>query len=183
MLRRVVFLLLFLVGFTVMAYAGLPPGRLLPDVPISGAGGKKLDLKKYRGNALVVTLIATTCDHCAEVLEVLKKLQVEEGARGLRIVAAAGDEHAEVLVGPYASQHRLNFPFGYVDRAALMKLANVTPKDRPFVPIMMFVDAKGFVRVQMFGNDRLLEKPEKIIRDTVRELMKEPGMVVTTSKK
>jgi hypothetical protein len=117
------------------------------------------------------------------VLEVLKKLQVEEGAHGLRIVAAAGDENAAVLVGPYASQHRLNFPFGYVDRAELMKLANVTPKDRPFVPIMMFVDAKGFVRVQMFGNDRLLEKPEKIIRDTVRELMKEPGITVTADKK
>jgi len=179
MLRRAALLL----AITVMAYAGLPPGRPLPDLPISGAGGKKLDLKKYRGSALVVTLIATTCDHCGAVLDVLKKLQVEEGAHGLRIVAAAGDENAEALVGPYASQHRLNFPFGYVDRATLMKLANVTPKDRPYVPIMMFVDAKGFVRVQMFGNDPLLEKPEKIIRDTVRELMKEPGIIVTAGKK
>ena len=63
-----------------------------------------------------------------------------------------------------------------------MKLANVTPKDRPFVPILMFVDAKGFVRVQMFGNDPLLEKPERIIRDTVRELMKEPGIIVTAAR-
>jgi len=39
------------------------------------------------------------------------------------------------------------------------------------------------VRVQMFGNDPLLEKPERILRDTVRELMKEPGITVTTSKK
>src|SRR5450755_4775141 len=113
MLRRVVFLLLSLMGLTVMAYAGLPPGRPLPDVPILAPSGKKLDLKKYRGTALVVTLIATSCDHCADVLEVLKKLQVEEGARGLRIVAAAGDENAALLVGPYATQHRLNFPFGF----------------------------------------------------------------------
>ena len=62
MLRRVVFLL----ALSVMAYAGLPPGRPLPDVPISGAGGKKLDLKTYRGKALVVALISTTCDHCAD---------------------------------------------------------------------------------------------------------------------
>lgn len=181
MLRRVVFLL----ALSVAAFAGLPAGRLLPDVPISGVGGKKLDLKKYRGNALVVTLIATGCEHCTEVIEVLKKLQAEEGAHGLRIVAAAGDEHGEIVAGPYASQHHLNFPFGYVDRAALMKLANVTPQDRPFVPIMMFVDAKGFVRVQMFGNDPLLQKPERIIRDTVRELLKEPGITtaVTADKK
>ena len=179
MLRRI----LLILGLTVLAHAGLPPGRLLPDVPISGVGGTKLDLKKYRGKALVLTLIATSCEHCTEVLEVLKKLQMEEGAHGLRIVAAAGDENGAVVAGPYASKHHLNFPFGYVDRAALMKLANVTPQDRPFVPIMMFVDAKGFVRVQMFGNEPLLEKPERIIRSTVRELLKEPGITVTVDKK
>src|SRR5579863_9154566 len=178
MLRRVVIFL----GLTVMAYAGLPPGRPLPDVPISGAGGKKLDLKTYRGKALVLTLIAISCKHCATVLDVLKKLQVEDGPRGLRVVAAAGDENAAAMFGQYASQHQLNFPFGYVDHPALIKLANVGPKERPFVPILMFVDAKGFVRVQIFGNDPLLEKPERIVRDTVRELMKEPGITVTTSK-
>ena len=179
MLRRIIFLL----ALTAMAYAGLPPGRLLPDVPISGARGKKLDLKVFRGKALVLVLISTTCKHCADVLDVLKKLQMEQGPRGLRVVAAAGDENAAAVVGPYASQHELNFPIGYVDRAELMKLANITPKDRPFVPIVMFIDAKGFVRVQMFGNDPLLEKPERILRDTVRELLKEPGIIVTTSKK
>ena len=179
MLRRAVIFL----GLTAVAYAGLPPGRPLPDVPISGAGGRKLDLKTFRGKALVLTLVAISCKHCATVLDVLKKLQEEEGPHGLRIVAAAGDENAAATFGSYASQHQLNFPFGYVDRAALIKLANIGPKDRPFVPIMMFVDAKGFVRVQMFGNDRLLEKPERIIRDTVRELMKEPGITATTSKK
>jgi thiol-disulfide isomerase/thioredoxin len=179
MLRRVVFLL----GLTVTAYAGLPPGRPLPDVPISGAGGKKLDLKKYRGKALVLTLIATTCEHCTEVVEVLKKLQTEEGAHGLRVVVAAGDENGAAVIGPYATAHQPNFPMGYVDRPALMKLANVMPKDRPFVPIMLFVDAKGVVRVQMFGNDPLLEKPEVIIRSTVRELLKEPGITAATTKK
>ena len=98
-------------------------------------------------------------------------------------MAAAGDEDAAAHFGQYASQHQINFPFGYVDHAALIKLANIGPKDRPFVPILMFVDAKGFVRVQMFGNAPLLEKPERILRDTVRELMKEPGITVTTSKK
>jgi peroxiredoxin len=166
-----------------MSYAGLPPGHPLADVPISGAGGRKLDLKTFRGKALVVALVAISCKHCATVLDDLKRLQVEQGPRGLRIVAAAGDEDAAANFGQYASQHQLNFPFGYVDHAALIKLANVGAKDRPFVPILMFVDAKGFMRVQMFGNDPLLEKPERILHDTVRELMKEPGITVTTSKK
>ena len=105
MLCRVVFFL----GLTVMAYAGLPPGRPLPEVPISGAGGRKLDLKTYRGKALVVALVAISCKHCATVLDVLKKLQVEQGARGLRIVAAAGDENARespVMVSAPAAKPR-----------------------------------------------------------------------------
>jgi hypothetical protein len=177
MLRRV----LFLFGLTVVAYAGLPPGRPLADVPISQAGGKKLDLKQYRGKALVLTLISTTCVHCAEVVDLLKQIQEEQGAHGLQVVVAAGDDNGAVVIGPYAAAHKPNFPLGYVDRAALRKLANLTPKDRPFVPIMLFVDAKGAVRVQMFGNDPLMAKPGTIIRSTVRELLKEPG--ITAAKK
>jgi hypothetical protein len=62
-----------------------------------------------------------------------------------------------------------------------MKVAAIGPKDRPFVPIMLFVDARGAVRVQLFGNDPLMKNPEGIIRSTVRELMKEPG--ITAAKK
>jgi hypothetical protein len=41
---------------------------------------------------------------------------------------------------------------------------------------MLFVDARGAVRVQLFGNDPLMQKPEGIIRSTIRELLKEPGL-------
>lgn len=172
MLRRV----LFLLSLTIAARAGLPPGRPLPDVPISQAGGKKLDLKQYRGKSLVVALISTTCADCAEVLDVLKQIQQEQGPHGLQVVAAAGDDNGAAAIAPFAAEHKPNFPFGYVDRPALRKLANLTPADRPFVPILLFVDARGVVRVQMFGNDPLLKKPEGIIRSTVRELLKEPGV-------
>ena len=162
-------------------YAGLPPGRPLPDVPISQAGGKKLDLKQYRGKALVLTLISTTCVHCGEVIDLLNKIQQEEGPRGLQVVVAAGDDKASALIGAYAAAHKPNYPFGYVDRPGLIKLADLKPKVRPFVPIMLFVDAKGVVRVELFGNDPLMTKPEGIIRSTIRELLKEPGL--TAAKK
>jgi hypothetical protein len=177
MLRRIVSFL----AFTVVAYAGLPPGRLLPDVPVSQAGGKKLDLKQYRGKALVLAIISTTCQDCGEVVDLLKHIQAEQGPHGLQVVVAAGDPNAATAIGPFAAQHKPNFPLGYLDRPAIMKVANVGPKERPFVPIMLFVDARGAVRVQLFGDDPLMKKPEGIIRSTVRELMKEPG--ITADKK
>ncbi len=173
MLRRV--LLLF--TLTAVAYAGLPPGRLLPDVPVTQMSGRKLDLKQYRGKALVLAIISTTCKDCGETVDLLKLIQTEQGAHGLQVVVAAGDPNAAAVLGPFVAAHKPNFPIGYMDRAAIMKVASVGPKDRPFVPIMIFVDARGAVRVQMFGNDPLMQKPESIIRSTIRELMKEPGIV------
>jgi hypothetical protein len=177
MLPRFVILL----GLAAVAYAGLPPGRPLPDVPILQAGGKKLDLKQYRGKALVLMLIATTCAHCTEVVDLLKQIQIEQGPHGLQVVVAAGDDNAAEVIGSYATEHKTNFPLGFVDRAGLRKLANLAPKDRPFVPIILFVDPKGIVRVQFFGDDPLMRSPEVIIRGTVRELLKEPG--ITPAKK
>ncbi len=175
------FRVLFLLSLTTLVYAGLPPGHTLADVPVSLPGGKKLDLKQYRGKALVLTLIATTCQHCGEVVDLLKQMQQEQGPHGLQVVVAAGDDNAATAIGPFAAAHKPNFPLGYVDRSALRSLANLSLKERPFVPIMLFVDARGAVRVQLFGNDPLMQKPEGIIRSTIRELMKEPG--ITAAKK
>ena len=172
MLRRV----LFLFTLTALVYAGLPPGRNLPDVPVSQLGGKKLDLKQYHGKALVLAIISTTCKDCGEVVDLLKQIQTEQGSHGLQVVVAAGDPNAQRTLGPFAATHKPNYPLGYLDRPAIMKVANVGPKDRPFVPIMLFVDARGAVRVQLFGNDPLMQKPESIIRSTIRELLKEPGL-------
>jgi len=175
MLRRV----LFLFSLTAVAYAGLPPGRPLPDVPVSLVGGKKLDLKQYRGKALVLAIISTSCKDCGAVTDLLKKIQTEQASHGLQVVVAAGG--TEKVIGHFAAAHKPKFPLGYLNRPAIIKLANLGPKDRPFVPIMLFVDARGVIRVQLFGNDPLMLKPEGIIRSTIRELLKEPG--ITAAKK
>src|ERR1700739_2222641 len=106
MLRRVVFLL----ALTVAAYAGLPPGRLLPDVPVSQMGGKKLDLKQYRGKALVLAIISTTCKDGGEVAELLKLIQTEQGPHGLQVEVASGDPKAGLALGPFAATHKPNYP-------------------------------------------------------------------------
>lgn len=173
MLRRTVLLL----SFAALTFAGLPPGRPLPDVPISQPGGKKLDLKQYRGKALVLGIISTTCKDCAETVDLLKKIQEENGPRGLQVVIAAGDDNAASALGLFAAAHKPNFPLGYLDRAGIIKIVNIGPGVRPFVPILLFIDPKGMVRVQLFGDDPLMKKPETIIRSTVRELLKEPGLI------
>jgi hypothetical protein len=162
---------------TAFACAALPPGRPLPDVPISQPGGKKLDLKQYRGKALVVALISITCEDCAHAIDFLKIMQTESAPQGLQVVAAAGDvDTAGRALAPFADQHKPNFPLGYLDQAAFLKIANLSPNDHTFVPVLLFVDPKGMVRVQLLGDDPLLKKLEVTIRGTIRELLKEPGI-------
>ena len=112
MLRRVAFLL----ALTVVAWAGLPPGRPLPDVPISQLSGKSLDLKQYRGKALVLAVIATTCTDCGAVVDLLKQIQDEQRAwiaggggrrRRVRLGACSCDDAGKLCQGAQAE-----FPAG-----------------------------------------------------------------------
>ncbi len=93
----------------------------------------------------------------------------------------AGDENAAGNLRQFEVQHRPNFPLGYLDQTAFLKFVNLPPTARPFVPILMFVDPKGVIRVQLLGDDPLMNKMEATLRATVRELLKEPG-IKTDSK-
>lgn len=168
MLRRV---LLFL-ALIPAASAALQDGFALPDVPISMDGAKKLNLQQYRGKALVVAMISTKCKHCVELVEILNRFQREGEAHGLQVVAVAGDDFGLPAIRSFVARYRPAFPVGYLDKQGFIKLANLRPNARPFVPILMFVDPKGQVRQEYFGDQPRMSKPEPAIRSTVNELMK-----------
>jgi hypothetical protein len=175
--RAALLVSLTILCLTSLAYAALPPGEfLLPDVPISTVRGATIDLKKYRGKALVVALISTQCPDCGLMVDLLNTLQEENGARGLQVVVAAGDEHAAANLPGFEIQHRPKFPLGYLDQASFLKLTHLRPGDHPSVPMVMFVDPTGMVRVEMQNNDPLMKKRDLTVRSTIRELLKEPGI-------
>jgi hypothetical protein len=157
------------------AMAQLPRrGRMLPDVPIQ-MGAATLDLKQYRGKSLVIGLISTTCLHCADAMKALKEVQTKFSPAGLQVVVAAGDPGAVSIASQYAAQMRANFPVGSLEQAAFIKLADIKPGVRPFVPIIMFVDRTGMVRMQYFGDDGIMKQDVgAAIRLTAEQLVKDP---------
>ena len=84
----------------------------------------------------------------------------------------SGDEFGLGAVRPFVSRYRPDYPVGYVDKQNFIKLANLKPDSRPFVPILMFVDAKGLVRQQYYGDQAPMKTPEPTIRETLNEMMK-----------
>ena len=160
---------------SVFAFAGLPPGRPLPDLSIPSATGKtKIDLKRFRGKALIMAIVNSECKECEEATQILKKVKAEYAPQGLEVLAIVVQKDADTKAEGFVAKNKPNFPVGYlVDLAAYRKILNIDEKKNITSPALLFIDAAGQVRVQLYGDDSLMKKPELIVRSTVRELLKE----------
>ncbi|SRR5579883_86840 len=137
--------------------------RPLPNVMVHNPDLTSIDLKKFRGKALVVVIFSTTCDDCKAVLEMMDAIQKEFGPQGLQVVGAAGDENAKYLVGAFVARYRPRYPIGYISKEEIIKLADLPRDKRPVAPIVLFIDRWGYVREQFQGD-------HPIFKDAVRSL-------------
>jgi peroxiredoxin len=153
-----------------MAFGKTP--RPLADVAIRTPDLKKINPKQYRGKEVVVVLFSTTCDGCVKTITLFDKLQKDFGPRGLQVLGAAVNPNAQYLIEPFKQRYRPSFPVGYLDEEATMKLADFDRDTHPFVPIVIFVDRQGTVRVQYFGNDPVFKDQEKAFRAVTDSLLK-----------
>ena len=168
MLRRTLVSILCLTS----AFAAVTP-RPLADLAITTTDGKKIRLKDYKGKVILIVLIATTCKECAASIETLNKLQTDFGPRGAQVLSAAINDNAAYLLQPFIQRYRPNFPLGFLDREATMQLAGFKKDDHPFVPIFMFVDKKGMVRFQYFGDEAFFKQDERATRGIVEGLLRQ----------
>ena len=153
------------------AYAIVP--RPLADISIPTPDTKKIVLRQYRGKVLLIALISTSCGDCIKSVETLNGLQKDFGKRGFQVVAAAIEDNAAYNVGSFVARYRPIFPVCYLEREAAIKFLDVSRDTRPFVPVLMFVDARGTVRFQYYGNDPFMKQGEKAIRAVTDGLLRQ----------
>jgi peroxiredoxin len=183
MLRRC----LLLICVLSIAFARTP--RPVANIPIQTPDRKNIDLKKYRGKVVLLVLFATSCDECVGVVNLMAKLQNDYAARGFQAVGAAVDDNAAYSVAPFIERYRPPFPVGFLEKDALIKIADIPPGQRPFVPILMFIDQTGTARYQYYGNDPFLKDVDKGARAIVTGLInarntgKEPQKVLAPAPK
>ena len=147
--------------------------RPLADIQIPTADAKKINLRQYRGKVLLVALISTSCGDCIKTTDILNGIQKDFGKRGFQVVAAAIEDNAAYNVGGFVARYRPIFPVGYLERDAAIKFLDVSKDTRPFVPVLMYVDGKGTVRFQYYGNDPFMKQGEKSIRAVADGLLKQ----------
>lgn len=166
MLKRI------LITFTLLTAAYAQTPRPVAPVSINMGGTKKLQLTSYKGKVVLFAVIATSCDHCINWLEVLKRAQKALGPSGVQVVLAIGDPNAPYLLQPFVQRYKLTFPVGYLDQDGIQQIAAVPQGKRPFVPIYMFIDRKGTVRFQFYGDQPFFNDEEKSTRAILENLAK-----------
>ena len=152
-------------------YAGEP--RPASAIPIPLTGGKKVNLRQYRGKVVVMAIVSTTCQDCINTLQMLNRVQKDLGPQGLQVVAGAGDDNAQYLVGPFADRYKLSFPMGYLNQEQMIAIADIAKGRRPVAPILMFIDKAGTVRFQYYGDHPFFKTAEGSTRSIVQGLLGE----------
>jgi hypothetical protein len=146
---------------TLSLSATLP--RKANDIKIEMAGAPAIQLSQYKGKAVVLAFILTTCPHCQNTTGLLTAMQREYGPRGLQVVVAAVEEGANKNVGQFARQLGANFPVGFISVPNQMQWVDFMQHPTmqvPRMPMLAFIDRNGMVRSQhdatddkFFGNE------------------------------
>jgi len=146
--------------------------RPLADVPIPVPNGKSINLKTYRGKVVLVAMISTDCATCIASIDILNRVQKEFGPKGFQVIAAAGDPNAQYLLQPFLQRYRPIFPVGYLTVEQMMKIGDIGPKGG-VAPIFLFIDRKGIVQQQFFGDNNFFKAEEVSTRRTIEDLLKQ----------
>lgn len=133
-------LLIALLCVSTLVAADLPrPAQrfLLPDVH-----GKDHDSWDYKGRALVLEFMATTCPHCAAFSKVLNQIQGRYFGR-VAVVALVNPPDTPEGVSSFITEHKVNYPI-LLDQG---RVAYAYIRKQAFdIPYIFLIDANGQIR-------------------------------------
>ena len=156
-MRKVVILL----AIAIAAFAAQIP-RKAPEFVITAPDGKQTLLSSYRGKTVVLALMYTTCPHCQKLSGELNGIQREYAAKGVQVLGAVWDPTAAKNLKAFTTAFASGFPCGSSSSEAVMTFLQQPSNNPPFVPILVFIDKTGMIRmVHMVTGDTPENSPEQ----------------------
>jgi peroxiredoxin len=168
-----------------LAAAGQQLPRKAPDFTINLNGGKKIQVADYKGKAVVLAFILTTCSHCQATTGLLNRLQMEYGPRGLQVIESAIEQGGEAFVPRFIQQYQPKFPVGFNEFAQAQTFMQFPPMKTMYMPGLVFIDRQGNIVAQHIGNDPEMSEAmqEKSIRALIEKILKAPAAAAPAAKK
>jgi peroxiredoxin len=160
-------------GLLVAVAAIAKEPRPVSDVPIPVPAGKKIRLQQYAGKVVLLVIFSTSCKDCVAAVNLANQVQKEYGAKGFQAIGAAGDDNAQYMVEPFVQRYKITFPVGYVNKDEMIKLADIPKDKRPTAPIFLFIDKRGTVRFQYYGDEPFFKTADGSTHSIVEGLLKQ----------
>jgi len=143
---------LFLLFATCAFAAGELSNRRAPGFALPDSSLKLHDLQDYRGKAVLIEFMQTTCAHCGELSEVLERVAAKYRDR-VAVLSITNPPDHQGTVAQFISSHKVTVPIlfdcGQV-AAAYMKASPQRPSFH--VPHVFLIDAQGMIRND-FGHE------------------------------
>ena len=150
--------------------------RKAPEWKIDTPAGKQIALGQYKGKAVLLAFILTTCGHCRLTVGYLAKDQQKYGPGGFQVLASAIDRGVPAVVPPFVKEFQLPFPVGYnTDGDAMLSFMGYDRNHLPHMPILLFIDRQGVIREQHDGaeeKDYFNERQEQNLQKSIDALLK-----------
>jgi len=168
MLKRILVVML-LAAAALSAKEPRPASTL--GIPL--ASGKKIHFQDYSGKVVLFVIFSTECRDCIEALNMVNQIQKEYAPHGFQAIAAAGDDNAQYLVGPFIERYKLTFPVGFVNKDEMIKIGDIPLDKRPTAPIFLFIDRRNIVRFQYYGDHPFFKTANGTTHSIIEGLLKE----------
>ena len=164
------------------AFAADPAPRQSPPFIIQSGSGE-IPLAKFHGKIVALIFVHTTCPHCQDLTRLIDPVAREYTPKGVQFIECAFNQDAAKLVPDFIAQFKQPYPVGWANDAAVrLYLGYALFDQRPmYVPHMVFLDRKGFIRGDYPGESPFFQNPPANIRAELDKLLK--ASPATTAKK
>ncbi len=147
------------------------PVRKAPEFVFNLQNGKQLLLSSFRGKVVAITFMFTTCPHCQAFCPVLAKIQKDYGPKGVQVIGDVIDAGAKEGLADFNRLYVKNaFPVGWSTSDSALEFMH-HPDPHYYVPMMAFVDRKGFIRGAYIGDSDFFSNGEASVRAELDKLL------------
>ena len=122
---------------------------------------KRFHLIDTRGKVRVVLLVSVDCSHCDKVVAVFSKVEREYRDKGVQFLGATVNTNTAQDLSKFLSKTKPSFLVGSLRPEEVMALADFKENERPFVPMVLFVDKNNYVQYQYNGDGDFFKDPNK----------------------